>query len=129
MFPSALNALPATPVVTSHAATIFAFDVALLDDAADASDVARLDALDAAIATLALCPLCGSARRASVGASRAAIQLVSGETAHRQRAGRALTLVGGVSDVGWIAGAIGRAFHTGPLTLLEKGCCSRSNVS
>ncbi|KAL1728137.1 hypothetical protein EV714DRAFT_275003 [Schizophyllum commune] len=46
-FPSALNALPATPVGTSHAATIFAFDVALLNDAAYASNVAQLDALNA----------------------------------------------------------------------------------
>ncbi|KAI4293579.1 hypothetical protein K525DRAFT_275075 [Schizophyllum commune Loenen D] len=46
-FPSALNALPATPVGASHAATIFAFDVALLNDAANASNLAQLDALNA----------------------------------------------------------------------------------
>ncbi|KAL1711286.1 hypothetical protein EV715DRAFT_268670, partial [Schizophyllum commune] len=40
--------------IASHAATIFAFDVALLDDASDASGVTQLDAFNALVAPLSL---------------------------------------------------------------------------
>ncbi|KAL1711473.1 hypothetical protein EV715DRAFT_298058 [Schizophyllum commune] len=40
--------------IASHAATIFAFDVALLDDASDAFDVTQLDAFNALVAPLSL---------------------------------------------------------------------------
>ncbi|KAI5821807.1 hypothetical protein K523DRAFT_358931 [Schizophyllum commune Tattone D] len=99
MFPSALNTLPATPVVVSHAATIFAFDVALLDDAADASDVARLDALDAAIATLALCVAAlvehRWVRRAQRYSSSAARQHTGNELDERSPSSAAWAMSGG----------------------------------